>query len=196
MPFSRAASCWFGEHILRSTGPQHSALWGLLWHWQLRLGNTGKGVNNSTWVVDRSSCYFTCCMAWVRFLSTLLIRPLSVSRSVVSDSATSWTVACQAPVSMGFSRHGSGLPFPLQGIFSTQRLNPGLPCWRQILDRLSRQGVINPWPWRTLVPWPLKSGREACLLPSQLLHCSLVCPHPTLTTLCASACSTRGFQEL
>ena len=37
-----------------------------------------------------------------------------LSRSVVSDSATPWTVALQAPVSMGFSRqeHWSGLPFP------------------------------------------------------------------------------------
>ena len=36
------------------------------------------------------------------------------SRSVVSDSASSWTVAHQAPPSLGFSRqeHWSGLPFP------------------------------------------------------------------------------------
>ena len=34
--------------------------------------------------------------------------------SVMSNSATSWTVALQAPVSMGFSRqeHWSGLPCP------------------------------------------------------------------------------------
>ena len=38
----------------------------------------------------------------------------NVSRSVVSDSATLWTVALQAPVSMGFSRqeYWSRLPFP------------------------------------------------------------------------------------
>ena len=38
----------------------------------------------------------------------------SVSHSVVSDSATPWTIAHQAPLSMGFSRHEyqSGLPFP------------------------------------------------------------------------------------
>ena len=42
---------------------------------------------------------------------------LSVSHSVVSDSATPWTVACQAPLSVGFSRqeHWSGLPFPSPG---------------------------------------------------------------------------------
>ena len=33
----------------------------------------------------------------------------------MSDSATPWTAACRAPLSMGFSRqeHWSGLPFPL-----------------------------------------------------------------------------------
>ena len=38
----------------------------------------------------------------------------SVSHSVMSDSATPWTVACQAPLSVGFFRqeYWSGLPFP------------------------------------------------------------------------------------
>ena len=37
--------------------------------------------------------------------------------SVVPDSATPWTVACQAPLSIGFSRqdYWSGLPFPPSG---------------------------------------------------------------------------------
>ena len=36
------------------------------------------------------------------------------SRSVMSDSATPWTVACQAPLPMGLSgqEYWSGLPFP------------------------------------------------------------------------------------
>ena len=40
-----------------------------------------------------------------------------VSHSVVSDSATPWTVACQAPLSMEFSRqeYWNGLPFPSPG---------------------------------------------------------------------------------
>ena len=39
-----------------------------------------------------------------------------------------WSVACQAPLSMGLSglEYCSGLPFPLQGIFLTQRLNVSL----------------------------------------------------------------------
>ena len=41
--------------------------------------------------------------------------------------ATPWTVACQAPLSMGFFRQcWSRLPFPFQGIFLTQGLNPHL----------------------------------------------------------------------
>ena len=47
-----------------------------------------------------------------------------VSRSVMSDSATPWTVACQAPLSMKFSRqeYWSGLPFPTAG----DLLDPGI----------------------------------------------------------------------
>ena len=39
---------------------------------------------------------------------------LSFGHTVMSDSATPWTVACQAPLSMQFSRqeYWSGLPFP------------------------------------------------------------------------------------
>ena len=54
---------------------------------------------------------------------------------------TPWTIACQAPLSMGFSRqeYWSGLPF-LQGIFLTQESNPGLLHCRQILYQLSYKG--------------------------------------------------------
>ena len=48
-----------------------------------------------------------------------------LSHSVVSDSfATLWTVACQTPLSMGFSRqeYWSGSPFCIAGDFS----NPGM----------------------------------------------------------------------
>ena len=44
--------------------------------------------------------------------------------SVASDSATPWTVASQAPLSMGFSRQEcwNGLPFPSPGHLP----NPGI----------------------------------------------------------------------
>ena len=57
-------------------------------------------------------------------------------------TVTPWTVAHQAPLSMGFSRqeYWSGLPFLLQGIFPTQGLNPGLPHCGLTLYRLSHRG--------------------------------------------------------
>ena len=66
--------------------------------------------------------------------------------SCVWLSATLWTMACQAPLSMGFfssKNTGVGYYFLLQGIFPTQGLNPHLLCLlhcRQILYPLSHQG--------------------------------------------------------
>ena len=50
--------------------------------------------------------------------------------SCVQLFVTLWTVACQAPLSMGFSRqeYWSGLPYPPTGIFPTQGLNSSLLC--------------------------------------------------------------------
>ena len=49
---------------------------------------------------------------------------VSVSRSVMSDSATPWT-----PLSMGFSRqeYWSGLPFPSPGDLPDPGIKPGSP---------------------------------------------------------------------
>ena len=51
----------------------------------------------------------------------------SESHSVVSSSATPWTAAYQALLSMGFSRqeYWSGLPFPSPG----DLLNTGMEPW-------------------------------------------------------------------
>ena len=56
--------------------------------------------------------------------------------------ATLWSVARQAPLSVGFSRqeYWSGLPFPSPEVFPTQGSNPGLPHCRQTLYPLSHQG--------------------------------------------------------
>ena len=57
------------------------------------------------------------------------------SLSRVRRFAIPWTVAYQAPPSMGFSKqeHWVGFNFLLQGIFPTQGLNPGLQHFRQTL---------------------------------------------------------------
>ena len=56
--------------------------------------------------------------------------------------STSWTVVCQTPQSMEFSRqeYWNVWPFLLQGIFPTQGLNLGLLYGRQILYCLCHQG--------------------------------------------------------
>ena len=67
----------------------------------------------------------------------------SVSRSVVSDSfATSWTVACQAPLSMGFSRqeYWSGLPCPPPGESSRGRDGNSVFC---IAGRFGFQNTVG-----------------------------------------------------
>ena len=50
-----------------------------------------------------------------------------LSHSVVSDSVTSWTVACQAPLSMEFSRqeYWSRLLFPPPGDLPDPGIEPG-----------------------------------------------------------------------
>ena len=52
------------------------------------------------------------------------------SRSVMSDSVTPWTVACQAPLSMEFSRqeHWSGWPFPPPRDLPGPGTQPGSPA--------------------------------------------------------------------
>ena len=48
----------------------------------------------------------------------------------MSDSATLWTVACQAPLSMRFPRqkHWSELPFPPPGDLPDPGINPTSPA--------------------------------------------------------------------
>ena len=56
-------------------------------------------------------------------------RSRSVSCSVMSNSATPWTVAHQAPLSMEFSRQEdwSGLPFPSPGDLPNPGIKPRSP---------------------------------------------------------------------
>ena len=62
--------------------------------------------------------------------------------SCVQLFATPWTVAYQAPPSMGFSRqeYRSGLPFPSPGDLPNQGLNLGLLHCRQMIYSLRHQG--------------------------------------------------------
>ena len=87
-----------------------------------------------------SACYSTSMLS--AFLFHLYSCIDSESHSVLSDSLVPWTIAHQAPPSMGFSRqeYWSGLPFPSPGCVPDPGVEPGLlPC-RQTLYHLSHQG--------------------------------------------------------
>ena len=96
-----------------------------------------------------------------------------------------WTIAHQAPLSMGFSRqeYWSGLPFLSQGIFPMQDSNPGLPHRRQILYRLSYEGVHGWFPlvaFKVFIVWYLLQDIDQCsqIIPSNGFHTG----HPKFTS--------------
>ena len=65
--------------------------------------------------------------------STLVVKKVKVkSLSHVQLFATPWTVACQAPLSMGFSRqeYWSGVPFPSPGDLLNPGIKPGSPAFQ------------------------------------------------------------------
>ena len=71
---------------------------------------------------------------WTSLYDTTMVIWVCQSCSVVSRLfVTPWTVGCQAPLSMGFSRQEYWRGLPLQGIFPTQGLNLGLLLCRHSL---------------------------------------------------------------
>ena len=79
----------------------------------------------------------------VMALRTVVVGGL-VTKSCLTLAAPC-TVACQAPLSTGFSRqeYWSGLPFHSLGDLPTQKSNPGLLHFRKILYPLSYEGSIS-----------------------------------------------------
>ena len=71
---------------------------------------------------------------------------MSESRLVVSDSVTPWTVACQAPLAMKFSRqeYCSGLPFSSLGDLPDPGVEPRYPTLQA--DSLPSEPVGKPLP--------------------------------------------------
>ena len=88
------------------------------------------------------------------------VKPLSCVRLFASP----WTVAYQAPLSMGFSSKstGVGCHFLLQGIFLTQRLHPRHLHWQARSLPLSHLGnpkvtyLTSNTSWHTHPGHPLK----------------------------------------
>ena len=110
--------------------PPSSAIWAT----KPALGGLTPSTTTTRWPCDRQNVILlihqttgkttpdnrTCRVpALGKGLRTSLLQPVttcfeSVSRSVISDSCDLWTIARQAPLSLGFSRpeYWSGLPFP------------------------------------------------------------------------------------
>ena len=67
-----------------------------------------------------------------------------VSHSVMSDSVTQWTVACQAPQSIEFARQEcwNGFPFPSPGDLPNPGIEPGSPALQA--DYLLSESPGNP----------------------------------------------------
>ena len=118
-----------------------------IWHFSfpldllsLLLENRTKGISVELTPVD----YILVIVTLGLWLRVLVYE--SVSHSATSNSEIPWTLACQAPLSMEFSRqeYWSGWPFPYPGDLLTQGLNSGLPRCGQILYHLSYQGSPVP----------------------------------------------------
>ena len=83
----------------------------------------GRNINNLRYADD------TILMAESEEELKSLLKVKVKSLSHVRLFATPWTVACQAPPSMGFSRqeYWSGLPFPSPGDLPDPGIEPGSP---------------------------------------------------------------------
>ena len=104
--------------------------------------------------------------------STVKVKVKSLSR--VRLFATPWTVACQAPLSMGFSmqEYWSRLPFPSPGDLPHPGIKPGspalhadfLPSNKETACRCGRPG-FNPWVGK--IPWRRKWQPTPVFLPRE-----------------------------
>ena len=105
---SRFSRLWSGVHFINFVG----AVW---------------AYREKTHIMHLESGRYAVNMA---FFSPVAPSVKSVSCSLVSDSATAWTVAHQAPLSVGFSRqeYWSGLPFPPPGDLPDPEIKPGSPA--------------------------------------------------------------------
>ena len=102
----------------------------------------------------------------------LWIQPSLTQFSLVQFFATLWTIVCQAPLSMGFSRqeYWSGLPCPLPGDLPDPRIKPASPASLALqVDSLpqSHGGNLDPATCKT------KSTSGLCSFESQYYFLSL-----------------------
>ena len=93
-------------------------------------------------------------MAYEPFCQPLFVH-LLFNRYVVSDSfKTIWTVACQAPLSMGFlsQEYCNGLPCPSPGHFPNPGTESISPTWQVDSLPLSHLGSLSTLE-NSLISW-------------------------------------------
>ena len=90
-----------------------------------------------------ASLYISYSFLGCQIVNFVLLCVKSLSR--VRLFASPWTVACQAPLSMGFSRqeYWSGLPFPSPGDLPNPGIEPGSPALQA--DALSSEPPGKPY---------------------------------------------------
>ena len=128
----------------------------------------------------KAAVYFSLCWIWAWLYKLLLRVCICQLLSRVRLFAAPWTVVCQFPLSVEFSRQeytGVGCHFLLQGIFPTRGSSLGHLHCRWILYRLSQQGRLwqvddskfdtvealsggNPLPPREHVPSGMTGTKE------------------------------------
>ena len=81
-------------------------------------------------------------MNWTSGIDILIYTLLFSQLSHVQLFVTPWTVACQAPLSIGFSRqeYWSGLPFPYPRDLPNSRIEPASFAWQMDSLPLSHLG--------------------------------------------------------
>ena len=121
-------------------------------------------------------------------------------RVCVSDSATLWTVAHQAPQSMGFSRqeYWGQLPFPSPGNLPNPAIEPTSPALTGGFFTTQPPGYPGCYcycrgsEWMNSVPAVLLGWREHHFLWVSHTSCERACP-TVLDLICNIILSTHNF---
>ena len=92
-------------------------------------------------------CFIPFCFALLQILSftPVYLNGCGLVTKWCQTLATTWTVACQAPLSMGFPRqeYWSGLPFPSLGNLLHPGIQPMSPAWQADSLPLSHLGSMH-----------------------------------------------------
>ena len=80
-------------------------------------------------VISEATCQLWPSGIWCSLSIHILLNGGGLVARSCPTLVTPWTVACQAPLSMGFSRHvyWNGLPFPFPGDLRNPGIEPGSP---------------------------------------------------------------------